>query len=94
MMRLFASAKSSSVYGLVLVEAMHRRQFEVPGPAFPACSPSDASALVQMRDFSSSNSRRPNAVTHQRAIIENSSPAQVLDEWKTAKALTERFLIH
>ena len=50
-MRLFASAKSASVNGLVLVESMHHRQFQVLGPAFPASSPSDAPALVQMRDF-------------------------------------------
>jgi pimeloyl-ACP methyl ester carboxylesterase len=28
LLRLFASAKSANVYGLVLVESMHRRQFE------------------------------------------------------------------
>ena len=51
LMRLFASAESASVYGLVLVKSIHHRQFQVLGPAFPASSPSDAHALVQMRDF-------------------------------------------
>jgi pimeloyl-ACP methyl ester carboxylesterase len=51
LMRLIASAKRSSVYGLVLVESMHRRQFEVLGPAFPDPSSSDTQALVQMRTF-------------------------------------------
>ena len=51
LMRLFASAESASVYGLVLVESIHHRQFQVLGPAFPASSPSDAHALVQMWDF-------------------------------------------
>lgn len=59
LMRLFASAKSSSVYGLVLVESMHRRQFEVLGPAFPEPSPSDAQALVQMRAFWTGGWRDP-----------------------------------
>jgi pimeloyl-ACP methyl ester carboxylesterase len=61
LMRLFASAKSSSVYGLVLVESMHRRQFEVLGPAFPDPSPSDAQALVQMRAFWTGGWRDPNS---------------------------------
>ena len=51
LMRLFANAKSASVHGLVLVESIHDRQFEVLGPAFPASSPSDAPVLAQMRDF-------------------------------------------
>jgi pimeloyl-ACP methyl ester carboxylesterase len=61
LMRLFASAKSSSVYGLVLVESMHRRQFEVLGPAFPDPSPSDAQALVRMRAFWAGGWRDPNS---------------------------------
>jgi pimeloyl-ACP methyl ester carboxylesterase len=51
LMRLFANARSADVVGLVLVESIHHRQFQVLGPAFPVPSPSDAPALVQMRDF-------------------------------------------
>ena len=61
LMRLFASAKSANVYGLVLVESMHRRQFEVLGPAFPEASPSDAPALVEMRTFWPGGWRDPNS---------------------------------
>jgi pimeloyl-ACP methyl ester carboxylesterase len=51
LMRLFAAAKHASVDGLVLVESVHPRQFQMLGPAFPASSPSEVPALVQMRDF-------------------------------------------
>ena len=60
-MRLFASAQSASVCGLVLVESIHRRQFEVMGPAFPDPSPSDAPAFVKMRDFWTGGWRDPNS---------------------------------
>jgi len=51
LMRLFANARGADVYGLVLVESMHHRQFQLLGPAFPDSSPSDPPPLVQMRDF-------------------------------------------
>jgi pimeloyl-ACP methyl ester carboxylesterase len=61
LMRFFASVKSANVYGLVLVESMHHRQFQVMGPAFPEASPSDAPALVQMRTFWSGGWRDPHS---------------------------------
>jgi pimeloyl-ACP methyl ester carboxylesterase len=61
LMRLFASTNSSNVYGLVLAESMHRRQFDVQGPAFPDPSPSDAPALVRMRAFWTGGWRDPNS---------------------------------
>ena len=63
LMRLFANARSADVYGLVLVESIHHRQFQVLGPAFPAPSPSDAPALVQMRDFWTGGWRAANSTT-------------------------------
>ena len=51
LMRLFANARIADVHGLVLVESMHHRQFQLLGPAFPDSSPSDPPPLVQMRDF-------------------------------------------
>ena len=51
LIRLFANARIADVYGLVLVESMHHRQFQLLGPAFPDSSPSDPPPLVQMRDF-------------------------------------------
>lgn len=51
LMRLFANARRADVCGLVLVESIHSRQFDVIGPAFPTPLPSDVPALARMRDF-------------------------------------------
>ena len=61
LMRLFASANRASVCGLVLVESIHRGQFEVMGPAFPDPSSSDVPALVQVRTFWTGGWRDPNS---------------------------------
>ena len=47
LMRLFANARIADVHGLVLVESMHHRQFQLLGPAFPDSSPSDPHPLCR-----------------------------------------------
>jgi len=72
LMRLLANARSTDVYGLVLVESMHHRQFQVMGPAFPDPSPADAPALVQMRDFWTGGWRAANSTTPEHIDFERS----------------------
>jgi pimeloyl-ACP methyl ester carboxylesterase len=49
--RAFARERRAELCGLVLVESMHPRQFDLIGPLFPAPDESDTKALADMRAF-------------------------------------------
>jgi pimeloyl-ACP methyl ester carboxylesterase len=51
LMRLFADRRRSDVRGLVLVESMHPKQFDIIGPAIPESTVQDSEELTQMRRF-------------------------------------------
>jgi len=57
--RVFAQRYAGEVAGMVLVDSMHERQFEVFGSMFPAPSPSDPPALAEVRAFWSGGWRNP-----------------------------------
>jgi len=57
--RVFAQRYAGEVAGIVLVDSMHERQFEVFGSMFPAPSPSDPPALAEIRAFWSGGWRNP-----------------------------------
>jgi pimeloyl-ACP methyl ester carboxylesterase len=51
LMRLFADRRRSDVRGLVLVESMHPKQFDIIGPAIPESTAQEPEELTQMRQF-------------------------------------------
>jgi pimeloyl-ACP methyl ester carboxylesterase len=51
LMRAFARDRRAEIRGLLLVESMHPRQFDLLGPLFPASDDSDTKTLADMREL-------------------------------------------
>jgi pimeloyl-ACP methyl ester carboxylesterase len=51
LMRLFADRRRGDVRGLVLVESMHSKQFDIIGAAIPESTAQEPQELTQMRQF-------------------------------------------